>query len=384
MHLPASDAHPSRRRLLSFLIIGFTDPAAAPPGPTNSENVMRSPIRTTRLSVETLDDRIVPAAARVDLTHHGAQAVVGGAIVRQADAQPVQNFDMFVRIDGGSVEQGYNTDARPLQFDEQANPDVTHSLTLGSVPKVTVGGATFREFVLDIRERAPQLSLDEVRIFLGSTGNLKGYNAQTHTLAGQTAVFNLDSGRDVSVIMNEKTSRGQGFGDLTLLVPESAFAGANSSTFVYLYSKLGGAGGARADGGAETWAVRDIAEPPPSPPPPPPPSASPSSLSGHVLINDGSSTLQPFQGVSITLLDANGNVVATATTDTNGAYSFTNLAAGTYTIVEGTVPFAFSYQDGPDNVGTAGGTSNANDQFTVTLGSGVDGANYDFTEILVG
>src|SRR5262249_57028557 len=141
------------------------------------------------------------------------------------------------------------------------------------------------------------VSLDEARIFLGSTGNLSGYDAQTHTLAGQSAVFNLDAGRDVSVILNAKTSRGQGMGDMVLLVPESAFAGATSSTYVYLYSKLGATGGARADGGAESWSVRDIAEPPPSPPPPPP--AATGSLSGHVLINDGSATLQPVEGWSI-------------------------------------------------------------------------------------
>jgi hypothetical protein len=120
----------------------------------------------------------------------------------------------------------------------------------------------------------------------------------------------------------------------------------------------------------------------------PPPAAAPSSLSGHVDYDDGSGTLHPISDVQISLQDANGNVVANTTTNADGAYSFTGLQAGTYTIVEGAIPQAFSYSDGPDHVGTVNGQprgqSNTNDQFTVTLGAGEDGVNYDFTEYLAG
>jgi hypothetical protein len=120
----------------------------------------------------------------------------------------------------------------------------------------------------------------------------------------------------------------------------------------------------------------------------PPPAAAPSSLSGHVYYDDGSGTMHPLSGVKISLQDANGQAVADTTTDDGGAYSFTGLKAGTYTIVEGQVPYAFSYQDGPDHVGTvngqARGEETANDQFTVTLAAGEDGVGYDFTEKLDG
>ena len=39
-----------------------------------------------------------------------------------------------------------------------------------------------------------------------------------------------------------------------------------------------------------------------------------------------------YQGVTVDLLDADGNVVATATTDAKGAYAFTNLEEGTYKV----------------------------------------------------
>ena len=43
-------------------------------------------------------------------------------------------------------------------------------------------------------------------------------------------------------------------------------------------------------------------------------------------------------GVTVVLKDANGTPVATTTTDANGNYSFPNVPAGNYTIVEQTSP----------------------------------------------
>src|SRR5262245_2727183 len=90
------------------------------------------------LDLETLGDRLVPA---IDLTTAGATAELDNeAIVQQTDAQPTGTgyIRAFVRVQGaapgGGSEEGYNTEARPLQFDENKSPQFTRSLTLDKVP----------------------------------------------------------------------------------------------------------------------------------------------------------------------------------------------------------------------------------------------------------
>lgn len=107
------------------------------------------------------------------------------------------------------------------------------------------------------------------------------------------------------------------------------------------------------------------------------------SLSGHVFIDanqDG--VIDPNEdggigGVTIHLFDAIGNEVATTTTNDDGSYSFTGLAAGTYSISEDQ-PNGFV--DGNDYLGSLGG-SLGNDQFSaIQVLAGQSGVNYDFTE----
>ena len=62
------------------------------------------------------------------------------------------------------------------------------------------------------------------------------------------------------------------------------------------------------------------------------PPADPATIQSSVL--DGTAA---DAGVTVTLLDGRGNQVATTVTDANGAFSFTNLAAGSYA-VEYTAP----------------------------------------------
>jgi hypothetical protein len=88
-------------------------------------------------------------------------------------------IDSFVRIHGtgpnGAVEQGYNTDGRPVQFDENTSPQFTRSLLLSDVPIVYLTGdpTPYREFLLDINQEkhAPLLALDDIEIFQTDDGN---------------------------------------------------------------------------------------------------------------------------------------------------------------------------------------------------------------------
>src|SRR5262245_13474307 len=94
---------------------------------------------TTSPRLETLEDRAVPSASpTLDLTTRGSRGEIGDALFRQTDAQPTGTgfIRSFVRLQAGakaSVEQGYNTDARPLQFDENKSPQFTRALSLTNV-----------------------------------------------------------------------------------------------------------------------------------------------------------------------------------------------------------------------------------------------------------
>jgi uncharacterized repeat protein (TIGR01451 family) len=85
--------------------------------------------------------------------------------------------------------------------------------------------------------------------------------------------------------------------------------------------------------------------------------ADPAALGGHVYVDKNNNGIfdpgeAPIAGVTITLngLDLNGNSVSrTATTNAQGKYQFNDLAAGTYSVTQGTQPT--KYKDGKDTVG---------------------------------
>lgn len=121
----------------------------------------------------------------------------------------------------------------------------------------------------------------------------------------------------------------------------------------------------------------------PVPPPPPPP---PSSLCGYVYVdcdNDGKkdSGEPGIKGVKVTLTGtttSGSSVSRVAYTDSNGAYCFNDLLAGTYTIKE-TQPSG--YLDGKDTQGTPGTGTAGNDVFSgIVLAAGVNGKNNNFGE----
>ncbi len=177
----------------------------------------------------------------------------------------------FVRIHGngqaGAVEQGYNTDARPVQFDENTSPTFTRSLLLSQVPIVQlVGhgdpGTLYREFLLDINQQNhnPLLALDDIEIFQAAAGNLTDYDLTNHDL-GPLGVkrYDLDahSTGDNWILLNYALDTGSGGGDMFAFLPNDLFDPANGA-YVYLYSHFGeGGGGAYPNNdGYEEWAVR--------------------------------------------------------------------------------------------------------------------------------
>lgn len=336
-----------------------------------SPGTPRAPARarhSTRLAVEELEDRAVPSATPLDLTIPGAAGSINGALFQQFSPQATGsgNFQSFVRIqthgNNSLVEQGYNTDARPLQFDEGSTATFTRALPLELVPGASIGGGKYREFVLDINQKSsqPLLSLDQLRIYTADVGNLSGYDPTTQKLAGHTAVFDLG---DNWVKLNAGLSSGSGSGDMRLQVPESVFSGA---AYVYLYSSFGLRYGANA--GFEEWDVGSKHAVPAAP--------ATASISGNVT-----EAGLALQGITLSLWSGQ-TLVATTTTDANGFYSFTGLAAGTYTVTE-TPPLGDIGQGAAGTIvggsGAPDGTNQGASITNIVLNLGDIGINYDFS-----
>ncbi len=344
----------------------------------------------TPLSAEALEDRLLPSGM-VDLTARGSEGWINEARFRQCDAQPTGTgvIRSFVRVQtanaSGTLEQGYNTDGRPLQFDENKSPQFTRSLRLDDVPHVDIDGIVYREFLLDINQRSsqPLLSLDELRVYVGTAPDLLGYDPGTHQLAGLSPVYDLDADGDSWIKLNYRLNAGSGAGDIFAYIPERAFEQAQAPTdgYLYLYSKFGL--NHAANSGFEEWAVRTNA---PALPPPSPGSGL-ASLSGYVYVDANGNGIRDtgevgIADVAVTLqgTDSLGRtVVLTATTDANGFYRFDNLLAGTYSILE-TQPEG--YFDGIDTIGTQGGNTDNDRFFDIVLLDGMNGTDNLFGEML--
>ena len=111
------------------------------------------------------------------------------------------------------------------------------------------------------------------------------------------------------------------------------------------------------------------------------------SISGTVFQDTDDDQLQDpdepgLAGVEVRLTgsDVNGNTIdLVVVTDADGTYTFPDLVGGTYELVE-TQPSG--YQDGPDVVGSAGGSTVGPDTISgIELPGGVDATGYAFTEV---
>ncbi len=179
-------------------------------------------------------------------------------------------IDSFVRIQNSPAEQGYNTDATGV-MDDKAGV-FTHSLLLSSLDAATKLG--YYTFLLDINQTSdhPLLSLDDIKLFYASTGNLSDstlsglqghatqvYDFQSATTCGAVtgqALCTSPGGTHNEILLNYSFNSGSGNGfDMFLYIPVSVFASAPANSYVYLYSAFGGLGGNYAgNDGFEEWA----------------------------------------------------------------------------------------------------------------------------------
>jgi hypothetical protein len=263
------------------------------------------------LRLEALETREVPAALNptLDLTRSGSTGTVDGTIFTQSSGGGRIDSVVQLHTHGcGTVEQGYNTSARPLPYGEEGNRRATHSELVTDVPAVTIGGARYREFVLDVSEGRPngRVSLDDFRIYVSDSPALSGRVQADGTLAGATLGYQLGADRWLAV---DSGGRRNGIGDVVVDVPEAAFVG---GAYVYLYSKFGQH--IAANGGAEVWGTRGPGGGPVQLP-------TAAGISGAVFVNGAAAP----DGTILQLVNyETGEEVATATV-VGGHYTFSGI-----------------------------------------------------------
>lgn len=193
-------------------------------------------------------------AVVLDLTTAGSSGSINGGIFQQYSPRATGSgkIDSFVRIHSFGVQQGYNTDYRPVEFDEDTTATFTHSLLVSEVPTVNINGSYYLEFLLDINQNGQNiLSMDALEIAVHDSGNLTDYS-----VLFASTVYDLDSGVDNWVLLDYSLNGGSGQGDLLAYIPESLFEGLGD--YIYLYSRFGE--NSAADDGFEEWA-RGVGEP---------------------------------------------------------------------------------------------------------------------------
>jgi hypothetical protein len=297
--------------------------------------------RRNTAQIERLEDRLVPTV--LDLTTVGASGMINSAVFDQFTQHPAGSgvLNSFVKLStNNAIEQGYNTDFRPTQFNEDNTGTFTRALKLANVPTVIApGGMAYYEFLLDVNQSssASLISLDELRLYLTNPSTvdpnlLHNYNPTTHTLQDDAGtlyspVYDLNPTSDVNYIkLDANLSSGSGGGDMLALIPVSTL-GTDLNQYVYLYSEFGVH--FANNGGPDEWAVANLPT---------------GSISGSVFIdtnfNGVRDTGEPGQAGVTVFLDANNNGIldpgeaSTVTSASDGSFSFSNLLAGTYHVRE--------------------------------------------------
>ncbi len=200
------------------------------------------------------------------------QYVINGAIwerFQTDEASGTGVFQAFLRVQANGQERGYNSDGRPLQFDEKTAAEFTHSIKLAAVPVFEIEGVPYREFQLDINENSKDpewfLSLDEFQVWLTTNPSLLGYTEADSPYDGSGSfaegtarkVYDLDGDGNTYIKLDFRCNPGSGKRDYRVFVPESNFGGYDPNTYyVVLFTRHGASGGWTSDDGTEEWGVR--------------------------------------------------------------------------------------------------------------------------------
>ncbi len=201
----------------------------------------------------------------IDLRSTASTGSANGALFYQNLGQltGTGSYDPFLRLQNSPVEQAFNTDYRSgglAPLNAISDPSYTRSLTLGSLQAVNVNGKDYYAFSLLINQQgsgaARYLSLDQLKLYTAGSGSLSD-------LSAATLRWDMDKGMESTVYLDGLASTGS-TDDMQVLIPTSAFAGVDPTTYVYLYSKFGATGGMGADSYSasfEQWSALTVSTP---------------------------------------------------------------------------------------------------------------------------
>ena len=193
-------------------------------------------------------------------------------------------INSFLRLQDSNTEPGfeagYNSDGRPVQFNEDNSNQNNFSLIYAEVPKQTIDGVTYLVLNLDLNEsnansaEADPITLHNIKIFTASSPTLTNMDPATRLFPTATLRYELDidtnhdgdagdAGETDNAILLTDWNKGSGTGDYQVLIPvvgdsnNLGFAGVQPGAYFYIYSEFGtknGVGSA-AEGGFEEWFV---------------------------------------------------------------------------------------------------------------------------------
>lgn len=139
------------------------------------------------------------------------------------------------------VVTGISTSSNSVmpQVGASQTSSITRTELMASATQLN-GAGSFIPFVLDLNEPNTVdsfLSIETFRIYHASTGNLSATSLADFLSGGPTLVWDMDSGGDVTLLVDEDTSAGSGQGNMMIAVPGSNFN--QTDGFYYVFAEMG-------------------------------------------------------------------------------------------------------------------------------------------------
>ena len=161
-------------------------------------------------------------AAIVNLLSTPSSGTLNGAIFETTNVRPTGTgfISPFLRIQANSIEQGYNTSARPVRFDEKTDPNFTRNLPLNSLATRTINGINYFEFMIDINEAGGGQELISLERLIFYTNPNASINPTDITQLGVVR-YDMDAGDVTNAVRYNDGNSGSGQGDMNLYVPVS-------------------------------------------------------------------------------------------------------------------------------------------------------------------